>query len=499
MKKILVYGLMIFALSFSALAQDIQALYDQSKKQYDDEQYQAAISGFKRIIAKDAEIYQAHYYLGLCYYNLQKYAEAITELEETVRLKPDLANGYLYLGNAYDSANNYDDAVIAYEKAISLDPKNYLPYLELGVAHNFKKKYVEAATALKTAVKLNTDSYRGFTELGVAYNGQRMFPDAVAALKSAIALKPDYGKAYFNLGNSYYNDKRYAESIPYYKKSVELSPGGETNQLYLADAYLNTKQNEQAIVLYKKVLVLNAENADAIFGLGSAYANLKDRVSLKLQIAALRPLDATQADKLQTKLNLLGPAPPGITIKPAVKTAQRIKDERDVAAMKDFGFDGALVTGVSAIRETATKTGKVLLAVKRNEILSLTERIDENGFYRVVDEKSGVEGYIDGKTIVIKLTGNTENTGPQLNDDGAAESVLANPVVSITNSETKTTLKIRLNGTLYLIPPQTTKVVSVSAGKFTYYGWSPGIRPTSGKSNLEKGRKYSWNFKIYRR
>jgi tetratricopeptide (TPR) repeat protein len=505
MKKILVSSLIVLVLAFSALAQDIQALYDQSKTQYDNQQYQAAISGFKRIIDKNPDIYQAHYYLGLCYYDLKKYPEAIDEFEETIRLKPNLSYVYIDLGNAYDSSGNYDAAVTAYEKSISLNPKDYQAYLELGVAHNAQKNFDEAAKVLKNAVKYKSDSYRALAELGIAYTGQKLFPDAIAVLKSSIALKPDYARAYFNLGNAYYNDGRYAESVPYYKKATELTPDGETAQLYLADAYLNTKQNELAVITYKKVLVLNAENTEAIYGLGLAYYNLNNKTALKQQIEALKPLDDGKADKLQAKYDLLPttsvkkPPVKPVQAKPIAKTAQRIKDERDVAAMNDFGFDGALVTGVSSIRETASKTGKILLAVKRNDVLSLSEQSDTNGFYRVVDEKSGVEGWIDGKTVVIKLTGNTENSGPSLNDDGEADNVLADPVVSITNSETKTTLKMRLNGTLYLIPPQTTKVVSVRAGKFTYYGWSPGIRPATGSSTLEKGRKYSWNFKINRR
>jgi hypothetical protein len=230
---------------------------------------------------------------------------------------------------------------------------------------------------------------------------------------------------------------------------------------------------------------------------------LKNKPAVKKQIDLLRDLDADKATQLQAKYDSMSSAAvtktTPIVKKPIVKTAQRIKDEKDVAAMADFGFDGALVTGVSSIRETASKTGKVLLAVKRNDILTLSDKTDSNGFYQVIDEKTGIDGWIDGSTVVIKLTGNTENSGPALNDDGESENVSANPVVSITNGETKTTLKMKLNGKLYLIPPQTTKVISVNAGKFTYYGWSPGIRPASGKATLEKGKKYSWNFKIYRR
>jgi hypothetical protein len=61
------------------------------------------------------------------------------------------------------------------------------------------------------------------------------------------------------------------------------------------------------------------------------------------------------------------------------------------------------------------------------------------------------------------------------------------------------TLSIKINGTLYKILPQTTKIITLQPGKMTYYGWSPGIRPARGSSMLAKGKKYAWQFKINRR
>lgn len=175
--------------------------------------------------------------------------------------------------------------------------------------------------------------------------------------------------------------------------------------------------------------------------------------------------------------------------------AQRQKDEQDVAQMRDFGFDGAVVTKPSSIRETGTLKGKILLAVKRGEILSLVGRDAVKNWYNVVDEKTGTEGWIDGNTVVIKFTDNTE-TGPPLKEEVAEANL--DPQISITNAEKVTALRIRINKTLYIIEPQTTKIVTIKAGKFTYYGWSPGIRPATGGKVLEKGKKYSWVFQINR-
>ncbi len=190
------------------------------------------------------------------------------------------------------------------------------------------------------------------------------------------------------------------------------------------------------------------------------------------------------------------PAPTSKTIQTAKEKEQRRLDEEAVKNMKDLGYDAAVVVKDSAIRENPLATGKLLLSVKRGAFLSLVVREADKNWYNVVEADSGTEGWINGNDIVVKLTENTA-TGPPLEEEEAVSNAL--PEVSVSNLEEKTTLRIRLNGKLYMIPPGTTKVVQLPAGNFKYYGWSPGIRPATGSRVIEKGKKYSWRFKIFRR
>lgn len=180
----------------------------------------------------------------------------------------------------------------------------------------------------------------------------------------------------------------------------------------------------------------------------------------------------------------------------AKEKLQRQADENSVRNMKDPGFDMAVVVKNTIIRETPAATGKVLLNVKRGDFLSLVVKEADKNWYNVVEAESGTEGWINGNDVVIKLTTNTI-TGPPLREENAAANAL--PEISISNLEEKTTLRIRLNGKLYMIKPGATEVVQMPAGKFTYYGWSPGIRPATGSRIIEKGRKYIWEFKIVTR
>jgi tetratricopeptide (TPR) repeat protein len=375
---------------------------------------------------------------------------------------------------------------------------------ERGRANLKAKKYEACVADFKAYVAYEPKDSGAYYNLGLCYMELGKHVDSAKSFSEATRLKPDYYDAYVFLGNELDVSGSYSAAVIEYNKAIKLEPNNYWAHLELGVAHNNAKKYPQSLASYKTALRLDPNNASAIYGIGLVHYNLNNKIEVKKQIDILQDIDADKATQLQAKYDSMGSAavtkPTPVVKAPIIKkTVQRIKDEKDVAGMDDLGFDAAFVTNASSIRESASRTGKVLLAVKRNDILSLSDKADSNGFYQVVDEKTGIDGWIDANAVVIKLTGNTENSGPALNDDGESANVLADPVVSITNSEAKTTLKIKLNGTLYSVPPGTTKVVSVRSGKFTYYGWSPGIRPTRGTETLAKGKKYSWNFKIYRR
>ena len=165
--------------------------------------------------------------------------------------------------------------------------------------------------------------------------------------------------------------------------------------------------------------------------------------------------------------------------------------------MADPGADTAFVVAIKAnIREEPDKTSRILLEVKRGEALSLIEREPTGTWYRVIHVETAIEGWIDESVIVNKLTAN-RYTAPDFEEE-LTESY-SNPTVKITNRERNTDLNLRMNGVLYVIKADTTRSFTLPPGPYEYYGWSPGVRATFGKSNLAKGIVYSWSFFIRRR
>lgn len=183
--------------------------------------------------------------------------------------------------------------------------------------------------------------------------------------------------------------------------------------------------------------------------------------------------------------------------KAAQEKAQRLADEESVKKMPDPGADIAFVVATKAnIREEPNKASGILLEIKRGEALSLIEREPTGTWYRVIHVESGLEGWIDQSVVIPKFTAN-RYTAPDF--DKEVTEANSNPAVKITNQERATDLNLRINGDLYVIKAGTTRSFTLQPGPYEYYGWSPGIRATFGKSELSKGVVYSWTFFIKRR
>ena len=172
-------------------------------------------------------------------------------------------------------------------------------------------------------------------------------------------------------------------------------------------------------------------------------------------------------------------------------------DVRAVRAMKDVGIDFAVVVADQAIiRAQPDAASKGLLSVKRPEVLAVVKRDPVRGWYRVVEIDSATEGWINDCDVIIKLTTNPES-GPPLEEE--LTGTTRDPELNISNLEPSTNLNLRLNGTLYIIPANTTKTFTLKPGRYEFYGYSPGVRPAFGSETFKAGSKYSWTFKIIHR
>jgi hypothetical protein len=175
---------------------------------------------------------------------------------------------------------------------------------------------------------------------------------------------------------------------------------------------------------------------------------------------------------------------------------QRQEDIDAVRGMPDIGADIAIVVTKATLYESASETSRALLTVERGNPLSLVSRDPVRSMYRVIDVDSAKEGWIGECAVILKLSNNRQS-GPPMEEERTGTD--ADPQLVVSNLEKGTDLNLRINGTLYVIPANTSKTLNLKPGKYEYYAYSPGIRPAFGNDNFTKGMKYSWTFQIVQR
>jgi len=122
--------------------------------------FDAAISEFKKAIAKDDRIVGAHYSLGATY--------------------------MMQLGEP-----GYDKAEAEFRKELVIDPGNTLVYMPMGRILMSRHLYAEAEANLEHAVEANPQSAATYITLGQLYKEVGKTPEAERAFRKSIALTLD--------------------------------------------------------------------------------------------------------------------------------------------------------------------------------------------------------------------------------------------------------------------------------------------------------------------
>jgi hypothetical protein len=184
----------------------------------------------------------------------------------------------------------------------------------------------------------------------------------------------------------------------------------------------------------------------------------------------------------------------GTSVPPEQNTQeQRRQDQESIDQVPDPGFDFAIVTAQTAnIREEPSLASRVLLRVKRGDVLAIVEREPEGTWFQVIHIESATEGWMDQSVIVKRFT-RKPRPGPNLQAERTG--TFENPEIRVIN-DAYLDLNLRIGATLYVVPTREQRTITMSPGTHKFYGYAPGVSPTVGEKIFEVGNRYTWTFWI---
>ncbi len=187
--------------------------YNDGNTLYKKGQFDEALAAYDKAISLDPNYSKAYYGKGLTFDKQRKYAEAVEVFRKAVEIDPSYDRAYSALGSTYKAMKNFDESVNAYQKAIEIDQTGYSAMYNLALVYVSMKDYQNAIKYFRMATQVKPDYYRAFTLLGETFMNNGDSDQAIMALENALAIKPDYDRANFQLATINNKLQKYPEAL----------------------------------------------------------------------------------------------------------------------------------------------------------------------------------------------------------------------------------------------------------------------------------------------
>jgi len=211
-------------------------------------QLDAAIAGWKKLLAGYPDQARIHYNLGTALTQAGRPAEAVPEFEKALELKyPRFSMVYLSLGRALLLADQTDRAIVAFDKGLEFDPDSAELHYHLGLALANKNRTDEAKAEFDMSFEINPNDANAHFALAVALGGWGDGEGAIKEYRETLRLDPKNELAHANLATALRQKGDLDGAIGEYRAAVQLSPSDEIAHVNLGLA-LGTKGDWDAAI-----------------------------------------------------------------------------------------------------------------------------------------------------------------------------------------------------------------------------------------------------------
>ena len=220
------------------------------------DQFENAITYFKKCLEADLTDYSALHNIIYCYDFLDKNTEAIDYLNSYLDLNPYCEVAWHQLGRQYFAIKDYKKANTAFDFAIISDDTFIGAYLEKGKVLEKQQKYIEAIEQYKITLALDDPTSFALLRIGHCYEKLGHDDLAVQFFDQTINEDPLLDKGWIAITKYYTKQQNYQKALYFINKAINID---SENVLYWKlYAQINHRLNflEEAERGYKQSLDL---------------------------------------------------------------------------------------------------------------------------------------------------------------------------------------------------------------------------------------------------
>uniref|UniRef100_A0ABM5FT79 Superkiller complex protein 3 n=1 Tax=Pogona vitticeps TaxID=103695 RepID=A0ABM5FT79_9SAUR len=301
----------------SKIAQELKAMhpnlaeahYLEGLIQYKQKNYQHAERSFHEAIAKEAEVADFHFCLGLTYWFMSEEtrrdkSKALMQFLKAAKLDTYLGSAFRYLGQYYkDIAGDKNRALGCYKKAFEKDKTDG----EAGAAVvdlSTELGDLDAALAILTEVTERASAGRAkwaWLRRGLYYLRAGQHSQAVADLQAALRADPKDPHCWESLGEAYLSRGGHTTALKSFRKARELNPKSIYSIYKAAAIEQMLGKYKEAIAEYQHILKTTKDYVPALKGLGECYL-------MMAKTALVDYLDGKALDYIEQSLGFLARA-----------------------------------------------------------------------------------------------------------------------------------------------------------------------------------------------
>jgi Flp pilus assembly protein TadD len=228
------------------LANPLNDLLDEAQRDIDENEFEAAITPLRKVIAEQPEFAYAHFQLAYVYTALEKAKEARAEYERTIALDPKMAEAYLNLGTLLLDKEEPAAALGPLAKAVELFPGQVQPRFLLAVAEERAGEFTKAAESLEGVLRLNPEDVDVLLQLARLYQQLGRSADAEAKFRRLLEIKDSDHNALLGLAQSLDAQKK-PQAAEAYKNYLAVWPSDSTARSRFVQLLLEQKQEDAAL------------------------------------------------------------------------------------------------------------------------------------------------------------------------------------------------------------------------------------------------------------
>ncbi len=195
-------------------------------------------------------------------------AEAVDCFRRAVALEPNLADAHFYLGSGLHALGDLDAARGAYRESLRLKPDFLEPRMNLGDLLQSQGQFHEALACYDQAIQYNGNYALAWLGRGNVHRVMRMFDAARADFEAAIRLAPEDPRAYNNLATMLQESSELSAALTLYRLALEREPRSAEILINIGSVLQVQGDMSAAADHHQRALAIDPRQRRAHFNLG---------------------------------------------------------------------------------------------------------------------------------------------------------------------------------------------------------------------------------------